>query len=256
MDRFVRIWKLPVHKEMPTANRPSDRLDKPVFASSHIHQARVISVTWLKDDILVTHCAPWPGHVNDDTQNPEFQEFPGTLTLWKWLGLRRFFPEGKEIQENSRGCAADYQESSSFKLISEYRIPIETSEVRVSHGPNQDPLVLLSTDTTTKIMNVTHFKPHVPQPFFIKDLEDLHKKRADARQREFELDSKKSKGKELTIDDYAERAPEPPMREVRDIQETPGWTIYANHAVSASALMIGIGRLVAVGPQGISIWTR
>lgn len=62
--------------------------------------------TRLKDDILITHCASWLGHANDDTQNPEFQEFPGTLTLWKWLGLRRFFPEGKEIQENSRGCAA------------------------------------------------------------------------------------------------------------------------------------------------------
>ena len=56
--------------------------------------------------MLITHCAPWLGHVNDDIHNPEFREFPGTLTLWKWLGLRRFFPEGKEIQENSRGCAA------------------------------------------------------------------------------------------------------------------------------------------------------
>ena len=60
----------------------------------------------LSDDVLITHCASWLGHVNDDTRHPEFQEFPGTLTLWKWLGLRRFFPEGKEIQENSRGCAA------------------------------------------------------------------------------------------------------------------------------------------------------
>ena len=62
--------------------------------------------TRLSDDVLITHCASWLGHVNDDTRNPEFQEFPGTLTLWKWLGLRRFFPEGKDIQDNSRGCAA------------------------------------------------------------------------------------------------------------------------------------------------------
>ncbi|KAF9787152.1 hypothetical protein BJ322DRAFT_1107230 [Thelephora terrestris] len=256
MDRFVKIWKLPLHKEMPTANNPSDRLDKPVFASSHIHQARVLSVTWVSDDVLITHCASWLGHVNDDTRRPEFREFPGTLTLWKWLGLRRFFPEGKEIQENSRGCAADYQESSSFKLISEYRIPMETSEVRISHGHGQDPLVLLSTDTTTRIMNVTHFKPRIPQPFFIKDLDDLHKKRADARQREFELNSKKARNKGLTIDDYPERAPEPPMREVRNIEEVPRWTIYTTHTVGASALMVGARRLVTVGPHSISIWTR
>ena len=62
--------------------------------------------TRLSDDVLMTHCASWLGHVNDDTRSPEFQEFPGTLTLWKWLSLRRFFPVGKEIQENSRGCAA------------------------------------------------------------------------------------------------------------------------------------------------------
>lgn len=105
-------------------------------------------------------------------------------------------------------------------------------------------------------MNVTHFKPRVPQPFFIKDLEDLHKKRADARQREFRLDSKKSKNKNLTIDDFAEKAPEPPMRDVRGIEEAPGWTIYATHGVRASALMIGTRRLVTVGQQGVSIWTR
>jgi len=145
---------------------------------------------------------------------------------------------------------------ASFKLISEYRIPIETSEIKVSHGPNQDPLVLLSTDTTARIMNVTHFKPRIPQPFFIKDLEDLHKKRTEAREREFKLDLRKSRSKELSIDDYMEKAPEPPMRDMRNIDEVPGWSIYATHAIRASALMSGVRRLVTVGPQGVSIWTR
>jgi len=105
-------------------------------------------------------------------------------------------------------------------------------------------------------MNVTHFKPRIPQPFFINDLDDLHKKRADVRQREFELDSKKTKNKELTIDDFAERAPEPPMRDMRSIEEVPRWTIYATHAVRASALAVGTRRLVTVGPQAVSVWTR
>ena len=115
---------------------------------------------------------------------------------------------------------------------------------------------MLSTDTTTMIMNVTDFKPRVPQPFFIKDLDDLYKKRAEARRREFQLESKKTRNKEWTIDDFAERAPEPPMRDVRDIGEVPRWTIHAIHVVNASALMVGARRLVAVGPRGISIWTR
>jgi len=108
----------------------------------------------------------------------------------------------------------------------------------------------------TKIMNVTHFKPRIPQPFFIEDLDALHKMRADTRQREFELDLRKSKNKDLTIDDFVERAPEPPMRDVRKIEEAQGWEVYATHAVHASALMVGTRRLVTVGPQSISIWTR
>ena len=116
--------------------------------------------------------------------------------------------------------------------------------------------MLLSTDNTTRIMNVTHFKPRIPQPFFIKDLSDLRKKRADAREREFLLDSRKTRKKEVAIEDYAEKAPGPPMRDVRDIEEVPGWAIHATHTVGASALMVGVKRLVAVGSQGISIWTR
>jgi len=80
--------------------------------------------------------------------------------------------------------------------------------------------------------------------------------RADARQREFALDLRKTKNKELTIDDYAEKAPEPPMRDVRSIEEVVGWAVYATHTVRASALMVGTRRLVTVGPQSISIWTR
>ena len=114
----------------------------------------------------------------------------------------------------------------------------------------------MSTDTATRIMNVTHFKPRIPQPFYINNLEDLHEKRADARQREFELDLRKSKSKELSIDDYAEKAPEPPMRGIKNVEEVPGWMVFANHVVHASALMVGTRRLVTVGPHGMSIWAR
>jgi hypothetical protein len=89
------------------AHPPSSRTFGYVVRSPSLAPPTVLSLSnRLNDDVLITHCASWLGHVNDDTRNPEFREFPGTLTLWKWLGLRRFFPEGKEIQENSRGCAA------------------------------------------------------------------------------------------------------------------------------------------------------
>jgi len=43
---------------------------------------------------------------------------------------------------------------------------------------------------------------------------------------------------------------------VKSVDEVQRWTIYATHTVRASALMVGARRLVTVGLQGISIWTR
>jgi len=64
--------------------------------------------------------------------------------------------------------------------------------------------------------------------------------RADVRQRVFELDLRESRNKELTIDDFAEKAPEPPMRDTRNIEEAGHcWTAEYVHLDAMSRLYLG-----------------
>jgi polycomb protein EED len=128
LDRFVKIWYLfPTSKEMLT------REDKPLFSSSRIHKARVLSVAWceascfqrtthilitfhnigatrLDHDILLTNSAPALLREKPDIEDAkETYLEAGTLTIWRWLGIDRFFPPGHDEehrQEVLRGCAS------------------------------------------------------------------------------------------------------------------------------------------------------
>ncbi|KAF5374812.1 hypothetical protein D9758_000336 [Tetrapyrgos nigripes] len=162
MDRAVKIWHFPPF--------PDDRLareDKPLFSSTLIHKARVISVSWLNDDTLLTHSAPavLSDDCGDDEQTPLRLE-PGTVVLWRWTGLERFFPaHWDRRQRNFLGCASDYQESSSFKILSSYFLPPqETQYEAVSLSvtlDTGDPLILctLPRSSVMKIVNITHWEP-------------------------------------------------------------------------------------------------
>jgi len=173
MDRVVKIWRIPA----PSQN--GDRIareDKPLFSSSRIHAARVVSVNWISHDVLLSHCAP--AIMREDPKNTHSPVYftNGTVALWRWLGLDRFFPPNQRMQTVLRGCASDYQESSSYKLLSMYSLPIIKTEypyfpvsphLHVYQSPYHDPLILFTAMNSGKItmMNVTHFEPRKPPPF-------------------------------------------------------------------------------------------
>jgi len=171
MDRVVKLWHLP-----PLSGDSLARQDKPLFSSSMIHKARVLSITWLSFDTLLSHSAPAlmrKKGVPNLENTLYFEE--GTMAVWRWLGVDRFFPPGHLIQKVLRGCALDYQESASFKLISVSALPILQTEhpnvplspsLRVYQAPFHDPLVLLSCfDTNTiRMLNITHLTPRKPKP--------------------------------------------------------------------------------------------
>ncbi|KAJ3750490.1 hypothetical protein DFH05DRAFT_85119 [Lentinula detonsa] len=136
MDRAIKIWHIP-----PFSNRLEQRLlreDKPLFSSSSIHKARVLSVNWLSRDILLSHSAParmfvLPESSTSET-NPESTDSkqfgpdePGSLSLWKWLSIDRFFPPDWEKaasrQVRLNPFKSVYQESISFKILSNYLFP-------------------------------------------------------------------------------------------------------------------------------------
>ncbi|KAF5385221.1 hypothetical protein D9615_001474 [Tricholomella constricta] len=170
LDRLVKIWHVPrAFTDMLV------REDKPLFSSSRIHKARVLSVTWLQPDLLLTHSAPavMKEHLDNPDIKTTFLE-AGQLIVWRWLGLSRFFPAGREDvrQDILRGCASDYQESNSFKVISAVSFPevqtqFEVPMLHVFQSPSHDPFVLFTypKSNVIKMFNVIHLQPRKPPPF-------------------------------------------------------------------------------------------
>ncbi|KAJ7244744.1 hypothetical protein B0H12DRAFT_1128573 [Mycena haematopus] len=110
-DRYVKIWKIVSDKSDAVF-----RDDKPLF-SARVTTAAVLSIAWLSEDVLLIHTAI--------TQTPHLEEGeedildPGTLDVFQWLGLKRFFPAGSStLDPVVRGGASDYQESKSYTSLS------------------------------------------------------------------------------------------------------------------------------------------
>ncbi|GLB36097.1 putative WD domain, G-beta repeat [Lyophyllum shimeji] len=170
LDRLVKIWHVP--RAFPEVLA---REDKPLFSSSRIHKARVLSVTWLQPDLLLTHSAP--AIMRNPPDNPDVRASylePGQLVVWRWLGLNRFFPPGREDvrQDVLRGCASDYQESNSFKIISAVSFPkvptqFDVPMLHVYQSPSHDPIVLFTypKSNVIRMFNVIHMQPRKPPPF-------------------------------------------------------------------------------------------
>lgn len=170
MDRTVKIWVI-----RATSGVGIRREDKPVFSSGRIHKARVLSVTWLEHDILLTHSAP--AMMRNSPDNPRDNStylVPGELIIWRWFGIDRFFPPDQEEASPNvlHGCSSDYQESASFKLISINAFPETPSQyqafnVSLFHSSTHDPLIVsvLPDSQSFYITNASHLPPRKPPPF-------------------------------------------------------------------------------------------
>ncbi|EIN13808.1 hypothetical protein PUNSTDRAFT_56732 [Punctularia strigosozonata HHB-11173 SS5] len=116
MDRAVKIWRLPLLSNPDVFSRE----DKPIFSSSRIHDARVLSVSWLSDDVLLTHSAPASLRRDpDDVQSLYTQD--GQAIVWQWIGLHRFFPPDKGAAawpNAARPCASVSEGTSAVHRLS------------------------------------------------------------------------------------------------------------------------------------------
>ncbi|KAF5312570.1 hypothetical protein D9619_003501 [Psilocybe cf. subviscida] len=164
MDRAVKIW--PFRPDDPERIK---REDKPFFSSSKIHKARVLSVNWLSSDVLITHSATAMNRITPkDPENKAIYLEAGELTIWTWLSLDRFFPpefEGRGL-DTARPISSDYQESSSFKLISTHAFPPQHNHIiaptlGVFHSPTHDPLITFVYPNAPHftMLNPVHMKP-------------------------------------------------------------------------------------------------
>ncbi|KIK70923.1 hypothetical protein GYMLUDRAFT_235325 [Collybiopsis luxurians FD-317 M1] len=176
MDRAIKIWHIPYFSPGKLI-----REDKPLFSTTMIHKAMVLSVHWLENNILLTHSAPAKmlKDVDIDSDSQESREYdldePGSLTVWKWLSTDKFFPPGwnraASRQQILRGFGSDYQQSASFRILSSYFFPpqrnyYETPILRVCRARNRGPFVIFHfpKSRSLTILNITLFERRLPPP--------------------------------------------------------------------------------------------
>ncbi|KAL0071939.1 hypothetical protein AAF712_000862 [Marasmius tenuissimus] len=241
MDRAVKIWHIPFPSFYTGTDQKLVREDKPLFSSTCIHMARVLSINWIADDVLLSHNAP-PIMAIPLEDEDELEIDPGRIVLWQWLGRRRFFPdglwdEGDVRQTVLRGCASDYQESASYKIISS--IPLPPSPTQYDTPPGfqvynerdyHDPIVLYThpdpKEDGITIINVADFPPRKPPPCRWAD-DELAEATGNLQ--------------------ISEAEPEPPRWDLRPKG--------GDGKVQACALLPGGHALVAAGGSNLWLWT-
>ncbi|KIY52681.1 hypothetical protein FISHEDRAFT_69497 [Fistulina hepatica ATCC 64428] len=180
LDRTVKIWHLPP----PLKKTDLHREDKPLFSSSMIHEARVLSVAWLSADVLITHSGPAVFRDRELDDDDQYQEEPesnlhveaGTIEIWRWLSLDRFFPASDHTQRVLRGVASDYQESLSFQKVASYSYPDSvprdmsslyiTPRVQVCTAGDYHPLIccLVPSSPSAQLVSIKNVQPIAPRP--------------------------------------------------------------------------------------------
>lgn len=160
MDRHIKIW----HISSSAGPNNFYREDKPLFTSDLVHKSRVLSITWLSQDTLISHSAP--ALMRRDPHNREdLYEEEGTVVVWRWLGYDRFFPPGMTPMKHFRGVASDFRGSESFKILAAYSLPMITTNVRVYQSPTHDPILLVPMGRIIRIFNISQFEHRDPPPF-------------------------------------------------------------------------------------------
>ncbi|PCH33707.1 WD40 repeat-like protein, partial [Wolfiporia cocos MD-104 SS10] len=163
MDRAVKIWRIPPYDGISMA-----REDKPFFSTNLIHKARVLSIAWLSHDILISHSAPALMYRGD---MKGFYEESGTVAVWQWLALNRFFPPGRPAGAPTpkvmRGCVTDYTQSELFKVIAEYHLPPGNPKAATSISLRQahDPLLLVPAGRAVRVFSIARFAVRDRPPF-------------------------------------------------------------------------------------------
>jgi len=228
MDRCVKIWRIPPMNEDKLA-----REDKPFFSTALVHKARVLSVSWLGQDTLISHSAPAVMRTYLEGNENEFYEEPGAVVIWRWLGFDRFLPAGRPMQKVIRGCASDHRGSQSFKIIASYSLPMRCKHVCVFYDPvNHDPILLIPDDQVIRIFNITYFQPRV-RPAFPLDQESVEEQVPELTRRMEESSSQFEDTGQSTFAPPKKIWPTLPVP-LKLLEAVPGWKISVKKAADVT----------------------
>ncbi|KAG1757634.1 WD40-repeat-containing domain protein [Suillus lakei] len=236
LDRAVKIWCFTASSSNKLA-----REDKPLFSSTRIHKARVMSVSWLSTDTLVTHSAPALMRRHGRKDDIYYED--GTVTIFRWIGFDRFFPAAQEIKKVFRGCSSDYQESSSFTLISMSSLPQLTRHVHVTQTFTGDYILALSLPDSVSLYNLANFHPRVIAP-------DPPERNPPERDIESDFQN-------VRLDDDGEEEDRPITKKFGKSPESQKWKVLVPGAQgSMQACVLGFGGqlLVTLEKRRVCIW--
>lgn len=236
LDRAVKIWRFSASSSNKFA-----REDKPLFSSSRIHKARIMSVSWLSTDTLVTHSAP--AFMRRRGRKDDIYYEDGTVTIFRWIGFDRFFPAGQNIGGVFRGCSSDYQESSSFTLISTSSLPQQTRHIHITQTFTGDYILALSLPDSVRLYNLANFHPRVIAP---------DPPERDPPERDIE-----SEFQNVRLDDEEEEEDQPITKFFGISPEPQKWEVLvpgAQGGVQACVLGFGGQLLVTLGKRRVCIW--
>ncbi|OBZ79372.1 Polycomb group protein FERTILIZATION-INDEPENDENT ENDOSPERM [Grifola frondosa] len=204
MDRAVKIWRIPQPREGFLA-----RDDKPLFSTDMIHKARVLSIAWLSDDVLISHSAPSirmdkndNGDYEEGTGKPHSSEvetihnisvFSGSVVV-AWV-QSILSPQPTNVESHERLCqrkSSDFDNyphtdnvnnllmiyacKDSFTILSAYILPMITPNLHVYWSPTHDPFILIPIGKTIRLFNITHFGPCEAPDFPLDDIALLTKR--------------------------------------------------------------------------------
>ncbi|KAK2461960.1 hypothetical protein APHAL10511_006423 [Amanita phalloides] len=228
LDRAVKIWALP-----PAINSLQlARLDKPLFGGTSVHRARVLSINWLSDNILLSHNAPTVLCTKlDENGKAKYTMDAGELVLWRWLSLDRFFPQDLQTyRQTVRPTYRDWEDSRSFEVLFKKSIPGELS-------PSSGPMLAMYPYQSTSGNVIVMIYPESTS-FFLLHLPDSFKQ---CEMPKFPLDSGEASGKGGS-------------------DKLPGWSISTEEGsvqkLNACGILRNGNMIVGVGTQGtIWIWT-
>lgn len=167
----------------------------------------------------------------------------GTVTIFRWIGFDRFFPAGQEIGKVFRGCTSDYQESSSFTLISTSSLPQQTRHVHVTQAFTGDYILVLSLPDSIRLYNLANFHPRVIAP-------DPPEHVPPEREIESEFQN-------VRLDDEEEEEDNPITTFFGKSPESQRWEVPvpdAQGSVQACVLGFGGQLLVTLGKRRVYIW--
>ncbi|WWC73548.1 uncharacterized protein I206_107520 [Kwoniella pini CBS 10737] len=109
LDRQVKIWPLPQLPKpsinpLPTPiGYKAKIVHLPLFSTSKLHADFVDNVEWLNEYTLMTRSRK-------------------EVKIWEWTAFSRFFRPDSLTSRTSEPSSADYTDSGSFSLVSEYPI--------------------------------------------------------------------------------------------------------------------------------------